>query len=146
MKNSILIIAITALSVFNINAFNNAPYLISNENDVIHKHEIIKIFEWKVETNKNVYTGTSLSLEKAQQMITLTSKGEVIKGSEITSFFALKRDLESNAERNYFWEVETKTGRARGCSSSLEYARQMIKLVASGDAIVSNMIFSQAQQ
>ncbi len=147
MKNSILTLAITVLSILSVQAINNPAYSILDEtNATLFKGDIVKIFDWKVETNKGKYAGTSLSLKEAQHMISLTSKDEIIKSTELTSYYVLKSDLASNAKRNYFWEVKTNTGRASGYASSLEYARQMIKLVASGDVIVSNMVFSQPQQ
>ena len=93
-----------------------------------------------------MYSGTSLSLENAKQMIALSSSGEMVTGTEITSYFVLKSDVNNNAKRNYFWEVETATGRAKGYASSQEYADRMIQLVASGDAVVSKIIISQPQQ
>jgi len=77
-------------------------------------------------------------------MMKLSSSGEVVTGSEITSYFVLKSEMNTN--RNYFWEVETETGSAKGYASSEDYANRMIALVASGDAIVSKIIISQPQQ
>lgn len=147
MKQSILIIATVALSIINVNATNEKNTLnTSTEVVTITRNNIAQVFDWKVETDKGVYSGTSLSLENAKQMIDLSSSGEIITGTEITSYFVLKSDVNNNAKRNYFWEVETATGRAKGYASSQEYADRMIQLVASGDAIVSKIIISQPQQ
>lgn len=145
MKKSILIIATVAFSIVNINATNeNKTFNASNEVVNITKDHIAQVFEWKVETTKATYSGTSLSLEKAEEMIKLSSSGEVVTGTEITSYLVLRSEL--NAKRNYFWEVETETGSAKGYASSEAYANKMIALVASGDAIVSKIIISQPQQ
>lgn len=144
MRKSILIIGTVVLSMFNLNATNSTPLNTSIEVVEITKDAIAQVFEWKVETTKGTYAGTSLSLEQAKKMIALSSSGEVVTGTEIKSFFVLKSEVD--AKRNYFWEVETATGTAKGYASSEDYAHKMIDLVASGDAIVSKMIISQPQQ
>ncbi len=145
MKKSILIFATAALSIANINATNEKTTLNTLTKVVtISKENIAQIFDWKVETDKGVYSGTSLTLESANGMIALSSSNEIIRGTEITSYLVLKSEV--NAKRNYFWEVETATGTAKGYSSSEDYANKMIALVASGDAIVSKIIISQPQQ
>lgn len=145
MRKSILIIATVALSIISVNATNEKTTL-NTLTDVVTltRNNIAQVFDWKVETNKSVYSGTSLTLENAKRMIALSSSGERIKGVEITSYFVLKSEV--NAKRNYFWEVETKTGFAKGYASSEDYANKMIALVASGDAVVSKKIISQPQQ
>lgn len=144
MKKSIFIIATVVLSMLNLNATNNNKHINTLNEVVITKHNIAQVFEWKVETTKGKYSGTSLSLEQAKKMIALSSSGEIVTGTEIKSFFVLKSEI--NAKRNYFWEVKTATGTAKGYSSSEAYAHKMIALVASGDAIVSKIIISQPQQ
>jgi len=145
MKKSILIIATVAFSILNVNATNeNKTLNTSTETVTITRNNIAQVFEWKVETTQGIYSGTSLSLESAKEMMKLSSSGEVVTGSEITSYFVLKSEMNTN--RNYFWEVETETGSAKGYASSEDYANRMIALVASGDAIVSKIIISQPQQ
>ncbi len=145
MKKSILIIATVALSMLNVNATNeNKTLNTSTEIAPITKDNIAQVFEWHVETTKGVYSGISLSLENAKEMMKLSSSGEVVTGTQITSYFVLKSDM--NANRNYFWEVETATGSAKGYASSEDYANKMIALVASGDVVVSKIIISQPQQ
>ena len=145
MKKSILIIATVAFSILTINATNEkTPLNTSTEIEPISKENIAQVFEWKVETTQSSYSGTSLSLESATKMIKLSSSGEVVTGTEITSYFVLKSEV--NTKRNYFWEVDTATGSARGYTSSEDYADKMIALVASGDAIISKIIMSQPQQ
>ncbi|WP_203256325.1 hypothetical protein [Hyunsoonleella ulvae] len=144
MKKSIFIIATVVLSMLNLNATNNNKHINTLNEVVITKHNIAQVFEWKVETTKGKYSGTSLSLEQAKKMIALSSSGEIVTGTEIKSFFVLKSEI--NAKRNYFWEVKTATGTAKGYSSSEAYAHKMIALVASGDTIVSKIIISQPQQ
>lgn len=145
MKKSILIIATVALSIINVNATNEKKTLYtSNEVATISRDNIAQLFDWKVETDKGIYSGTSLTLESAKQIIALSSSGEIVLGSEIQSYLVLKSEV--NAQRNYFWEVETATGSAKGYASSEDYANRMIQLVASGDAVISKIIISQPQQ
>ncbi len=145
MKKSILIIATVAFSILNINATNEKTTLnTSTEVTTITRDNIAQVFDWKVETDKGMYSGTSLTLESAKEMIALSSSGEIVRGQEISSYLVLKSEV--NAQRNYFWEVETATGSAKGYASSEDYANKMIQLVASGDAIVSKIIISQPQQ
>lgn len=145
MKKSILIIATVAFSILNINATNETTALnTSTEVATLTRENIAQVFDWKVETDKGIYSGTSLTLESAKEMIALSSSGEIVLGTEIQSYLVLKSEV--NAQRNYFWEVETATGSAKGYASSENYANKMIQLVASGDAIISKIIISQPQQ
>jgi len=147
MKKSILIIATVALSMLNVNATNEEkPLNTSIEVVEITKNAIAQVFDWEVKTNKGKYSGTALSLESAKQMINLSTRGEIVKDKKITSYLVLKSEANNKSKRNYFWEVETATGKAKGYSSTEAYANKMIDLVASGDAIVSKIIISQAQQ
>ncbi|WP_282133914.1 hypothetical protein [Seonamhaeicola maritimus] len=147
MRKSILIIGTVVLSVLNINATNANKNLNTLKEVVeITKNNIAQVFEWKVETTKSTYSGTSLSLEQAKKMIALSSSGEVVTGKEIKSYFVLKSEVNNTEKRNYFWEVKTATGFAKGYSSTEAYAHKMIELVASGDAIVDKIIISQPQQ
>ncbi|MFY0712393.1 hypothetical protein J1D01_01840 [Seonamhaeicola sp. NFXS20] len=147
MKKSILIIGTVVLSILNLNATNENKTLNTlNEVIEITKNNIAQVFEWKVETTKSTYSGTSLSLEQAKEMIALATSGEVVTSKEIKSYFVLKSEVNTSNKRNYFWEVETVSGTARGYSSSEAYANKMIALVASGDAIVNKIIISQPQQ
>jgi len=145
MRKSILIIGTVVLSILNMNATtkNTTPNT-SIETVEITKNNIAQVFEWKVETTKGIYAGTALSLAQAKKMVALSSANEVVTGTEIKSFFVLKSEV--NSKRNYFWEVETASGTAKGYSSTEDYAHKMIQLVASGDAIVSKIIISQPQQ
>tara|TARA_R110000868_G_scaffold11125_4_gene54553 strand:- start:10636 stop:11079 length:444 start_codon:yes stop_codon:yes gene_type:complete len=147
MKKSILIIATLALSIVNVNATNEkTPLNTSIEVFDITKNAIAQVFDWEVKTNKGNYSGTALSLESAKRMIRLSSGGELVKDKKITSYLVLKSEANNNTKRNYFWEVETVSGKAKGYSSTEYYANKMIDLVASGDAIVSKIIISQPQQ
>ncbi|MFI1771108.1 hypothetical protein [Thalassobellus citreus] len=145
MKKSILIIATVALSILNVNATNEKTTRnTSTEVVEITKNNIAQVFDWNVETNKGKYSGTSLSLENAKKMIALSSSGEIVFAKKIQSYLVLKSEV--NAKRNYFWEVETASGHAKGYASSKDYANKMIQLVASGDAVISKIIISQPQQ
>ncbi|GAA4939199.1 hypothetical protein GCM10023314_09850 [Algibacter agarivorans] len=147
MRKSILIIGTVVLSIINVNATNEKTTLSTSIEVVeITKNHIAQVFDWEVKTNKGTYAGTSLSLESAKRMITLSSSGEIVKDKKITSYLMLKSEANSNAKRNYFWEVKTASGMAKGYSSSEAYAHKMIELVASGDAIAEKMIISQPQQ
>lgn len=147
MKKSILIIATVAFSILNINATNEKTTTNTSIEAVeITKNAIAQVFEWKVETAKGIASGRSLSLEQAKKMIALSSSGEVVLATKITSYFVLKSEINNPEKRNYFWEVKTAFGFAKGYSSTEAYAHKMIELVASGDAIVSKIIISQPQQ
>ncbi|WP_308993137.1 hypothetical protein QLS71_008580 [Mariniflexile litorale] len=144
MKKSILIIATVALSILNVNATNEkTPFNTSTEVVTLTRENIAQVFDWKVETDKGIYSGTSLTLENAKEMIAISSSSEIVLGTEIQSYLVLKSEINTN--RNYFWEVETETGSAKGYASSEDYANKMIQLVASGDAVISKIIMSQPQ-
>lgn len=147
MRKSILIIGTVVLSILNSNATNTFEHFNSLIEVVdISKAHVTQIFEWKVETHKGNYSGTSLSLKQAKNMIALVSSGEIITSKEIKSYYVLKSEVNSPEKRNYFWEVKTTSGYAKGYASTEAYAHKMIALVASGDTIIDKIIFSQPQQ
>ncbi|MEC3905867.1 hypothetical protein VOI54_02435 [Tamlana sp. 2201CG12-4] len=144
-KKSILIIGTVILLVMNLNAStDNNPIQADNETTEITKDNIAQVFEWQVKTTKETYSGTSLSLKHAEKMVALSSSGEIVIGKEIKSFFVLRSEM--NTKRNYFWEVETATGFAKGYASTEDYARKMVQLVASGEPVLTKIIISQPQQ
>lgn len=145
-KRSILIIATLALSILNLNATNEKTTHTNNDAVKTTKNDSIQIFNWKATTTKAIYSGSALSLEEAKQMIYLTTNKNILKHKEITSYSILKTEVNNTLTRNYFWEIKTPTGFAKGYSSSEAYANKMMQLVASGDAIVSKIIISQPQQ
>ena len=146
-KKSILIIGTVVLSILNSHATTLTSDLNTTTISVdITKANLLKVYDWKVETNKGLYSGTSPSVEDAKRMIALISSGEIVREAKIESYFVLKTEAKNNSKRNYFWEVETATGHAKGYSSTEAYAHKMIQLVASGDAVVSKKIISQPQQ
>ncbi|MDO6759895.1 hypothetical protein Q4566_06750 [Tamlana sp. 2_MG-2023] len=145
-KKSILIIATVAFSMLNVNASNEkSTNSTTTEIVEITKKAIVQVFDWEVKTNSGHYSGTALSLESANRMIHLSSHGEVLKDKKITSYLVLKSEANDTSKRNYFWEVETATGNAKGFSSTEAYAHKMIDLVTTNDAVVSKIIVSQPQ-
>jgi len=147
MRNSILMTAIVVLSISNLNATNEKT-MTNTENNIITVSEntITQVFDWAVQTNKGKYAGTAPSLEEAKRMIALTTSNEIIMNKQISSYFMLQNEANTTENRNYFWEVKTVSGKAKGYASTEAYARKMIALVASGDAIVDQLIMSQPQQ
>ena len=103
MKNSILIIATVVFTFLNVNATNEKMTLnTSNEVIEITKDKIVKVYDWTVKTNKGTYSGTSLNLEHANNMITLVSSGEIILEKKVESFFMLNSEVKNKEKRNIF--------------------------------------------
>ncbi|MGS2739092.1 hypothetical protein [Sinomicrobium sp. M5D2P17] len=147
MRNSILIIAIAVFTFLNVNAANKKMTLsTSAEVAEIIKDHITKVYDWSVKTDKGVYKGTSPNTEHANTMIAMVCRGEFVIEKEIVSFYVPENEAKNNEKRNYFWEVETATGYAKGYASTEDYAHKMIALVASGEVIMSKIIFSQPRQ
>lgn len=147
MRHLILTCVLVAFSIFTINAKNTNKTL-NTLTEVVNltNNAIAQVFEWKVITNKGEYAGTALSLNEAKKLMTLSTSGEIVISKSIQSYFILKSEINKTENRNYFWEVKTKTGNAKGYASNKAYAEKMIDLVASGDAVVSKIIISQPQQ
>ncbi|KJD35180.1 hypothetical protein PW52_10885 [Tamlana sedimentorum] len=145
MRHLILTFAVVAFSIFSVNATNKSLNTTTYASTVT-KNAIAQIFEWKVKTNKGIYSGTALSLKEAKKLMQLSTSGEIVISKSVQSFFILKSEINKNNNRNYFWEVETKTGKAKGYASNKAYAEKMIAWVASGDTVVSKIIISQPQQ
>ncbi|WP_417212730.1 hypothetical protein [Bizionia sp.] len=143
MKNSILIIALAAFSILQVNATDKKPLLnLETAIATATLKKIVQVYDWNVTTTKNSYSGTSPNLEHANKMIGLVSSGEVVLNKKIESYYMFQNQANNNNNRLYFWEVTSSKGYARGFSSTEADAYNMIKLVASGDIITSKVIIS----
>lgn len=143
MKNSILIIALVALSLYQVNATENKNILNSaTDIETVTTEKIVQVYDWNVTTNKNSYSGTSPNIDHAIKMISLVSSGEVVLEKKIESYYMFQNQTKDNNNRLYFWEVTSTKGYARGFSSTEDDAHKMMKLVASGDIVTSKVIIS----
>ncbi|MCX7547077.1 hypothetical protein OS188_03830 [Xanthomarina sp. F1114] len=143
MRNSLVIIAVVALSIIQVNATDKKPIVnTSNKVVTIAKENLIQVFDWTVTTNKNRYSGTSLDLIHANKMVSLVSSGEIVLDKKIESFYMLDYEADNNSNRIYFWEVESSYGTAKGYSSNENDANKMIQLIAKGEIISSKVIIS----
>ena len=143
MRNSILTLAIVALTFSNI----NATEVTTTSNTIeatatLTRDQIKEVYYWNVKTTQGNYSGTANSLEEAQKMIGLVSVGEVVLDKKIESFFQVKEEVASNKLRLFFWEVTTNNGTAKGFSSSESQAKRMIELVSTGDVLNFKIIQS----
>ncbi|HFS66958.1 MAG TPA: hypothetical protein ENK67_01950 [Flavobacteriia bacterium] len=139
MKNSILIIATVVLTFFNSFATTT-----SNGNPVnLNSNKVVKIYDWDLEVKNGKFSGTSLSMDDAQKILKLLSKGELVLNKQIISYYVLQSDSLKNNYRNYYWEVQTETGYAKGFASTKQKARELISLVAIGDIIRFKIVESK---
>ncbi|CAM3578745.1 hypothetical protein FLGE108171_04095 [Flavobacterium gelidilacus] len=143
MRKSIFTIAILALSFLNVNATEVTKT--SNNLEIktsISRDNIVEVYDWSVKTNNGTYAGTTSSLEEAQNMIQLVSAGEIILDKKIETFFQLKNEVSNSSLRLFYWEVETKNGKAKGFSSSENQAKKMIELLSTGDILNSKIVIA----
>ena len=152
MRNSILTLAIVALSFSNINAkevtttsnTNKSSFcqLTKLTSEELTSDQIKEVYYWNVKTTEGNYSGTSTSLEEAQKMIKLVTVGEFILDRKIESFYQVKEEVAAKSIRLYFWEATTTNGNAKGFSSSESQAKRMIELVSTGDILKYKIIES----
>ena len=145
MRKSIFTIAILALSFLNVNATEVTTT--SNNLEIttsISRENIIEVYDWSVKTATGNYAGTANSLEEAQKMIQLVSAGEVILDKKIETVYQLREEVSNSNLRLFFWEAETKNGKAKGFSSSESQAKKMIELVSTGDVLSYKIVVAAA--
>ncbi|WP_395054732.1 hypothetical protein [Flavobacterium sp.] len=143
MNKSILTLAIVALTFSTINATEVTTTSNTLETSTsLSRDQITEVYDWQVTTNLGTYSGTSLSSEEAQKMITLVSTGEIILSKKVESFYQVKEEIANNKLRLYFWEVTTNSGSAKGFSSSESQAKRIIELVCAGDVLTYKIIQS----
>ena len=142
MKKLTLTLAIVALSFSNLNATEVTSTSKSTELTTLSKNDLTEVYDWQVTTNQGNYSGTALSIEEAQKMITLVSAGEIILSRKVESYYQIKADVASNTTRLYFWEATTNSGTAKGFSNSENQAKRMIELVSTGDVLSYKIILS----
>ena len=142
MKKLTLTLAIVALSFSNLNATEVTSTSNATELTTLSKNDLTEVYDWQVTTNQGNYSGTALSIEEAQKMITLVSAGEIILSRKVESYYQIKADVASNTTRLYFWEATTNSGTAKGFSNSENQAKRMIELVSTGDVLSYKIILS----
>lgn len=141
MRKSIFTIAVLALSFANVNA-TEVPTT-SNRFEIttsLSRENISEVYVWSVKTSNGLYSGTSISLEKAEEMIELVAEGEIILDHKIETFYQVKEEISNTNLRLFFWEAETASGNAKGFSSSENQAKKMIELVSTGDVLTYKII------
>jgi len=144
MKKSILIIATVVLSIFNVNATNLKEK--ENKTTISGKfamEHIIKVYDWELEIENGKFSGTALSKEEAQKMLSILSQGEIVKHKKVTSYYVMQNESKSGNVRDFYWEVKSKSGYAKGFASSEDNAKLMIQLVTTGEVITSKIIKSK---
>ena len=143
MKKSILIIATVVLSFLNVNATNLKTTLNTETRVEITKDEIVEIFDWSVKTTTGDFSGTAASLFDAKRRANMVGQGAIVLEQKITNYFVLRSDMQSKANRVYFWEVKSKKGYAKGFSTDEFTAKKMMHLVAKGDIVSYRIIESK---
>lgn len=141
MKKSILTLAMIALSI-GVNATEVKTTARTENATEITKDRIVVVYDWSVKTDQGNYSGTALSLEKAEKRIAMAAAGEIILDKKIESYYQLAEEVSSPTLRLYFWEVETTNGTAKGFSSSENHALKMIQLVSTNDILTYKIIRS----
>lgn len=141
MKKSILTLAMIALSI-SANATEVKTAAKTENATEITKDRIVTVYDWSVKTDQGSYSGTALSLEKAENRIALAAAGEIILDKKIESYYQLAEEISSPTLRLYFWEVETTNGTAKGFSSSEGHALKMIQLVSTSEILTYRIIRS----
>ena len=141
MKKSFLIIATVVLTMFNVNATTN----LQNEplKNVNPKYTAVKVYDWKIELEDGIFSGTSLSKKKAEKTLSILSKGEFVLHKQIVSYYVLQSEANYSNYRTYYWEAQYENGQAKGFASSKEKAKKLIKLVAEGDILTFKIIKSK---
>lgn len=142
MKKSFLIIATVVLTIFNLQASNN-----HYKNRIVKSNptpKVVKIYDWQLQLENGAFSGTSLTKEAAQRILNILSKGEFVLQQKITSYYVLQSDTQVKNYRNFYWEVTSENGYAKGFASSKSKAEKLVKLVAQGDIITFKIIKSNS--
>lgn len=141
MKKSIVTLAMVAFSL-SANATEVKTAVRAENATEITKDKIIIVYDWSVKTDQRNYSGTALSLEKAEDRIAMAAMGEIILDKKIESYYQSAGDIASPTLRLYFWEAETTNGTAKGFSSSEDHALKMIQLVSTSEILTYKIIRS----
>jgi hypothetical protein len=142
MKHSILIIAAVVFSFLNVNATNLKTTLNTETSVEITKDKIIEVFDWSVKTTTGEFSGTATTLFDAKRRANLVGQNAIVIEQKITTYYVLKHEMQSKANRVYFWEVKSEKGYAKGFSSTEFAAKKMIALVVTGDILSYRIIKS----
>ena len=132
MKKLFLISIVLLVSLLKSNA--------TNTNFEIKDKSIATVYKWEVTTTSGNVSGLSSTLQHAEKMIALSTNNAIVSKSKITTYFVLKSELNKTSTLNYYWEVKSNYGVAKGLASSEHAAHKMIDLVAKEDIIVFKII------
>ncbi len=136
MKKLVLTFGIVALSFLTV----QATTLNELSNYKTETAEVTSVYIWNVITANGTFSGSSMSLDHAKQMVKLSSAGDIIVEQKIVKHYLLKEDFN---KKYFYWEVESTKAKASGFSSSEAKARKLINLVAKGDIINYKIIVNK---
>lgn len=117
MKKSIIATGILASSMMSANATST-----SQKNK---EGYATAAYQWEVETETDVFSGTCLSIDDVNEEICLLTKNKKIFKKNIIPMTIENTQKEST--KIYTWDVVTKFDQAHGVSSSFEEAKKMVE-------------------
>ncbi|MFG6686320.1 hypothetical protein ACGK9U_07050 [Mariniflexile sp. HNIBRBA6329] len=133
MKKAIIATGIVASSML----YNNtAEAKISNSNSYTTAS-----YQWTIETEFDVFTGTCESINKVNEEIAHVAKGEKILKKNITPMPFIDNALEAG-EKIYTWNVVTNNGHSTGVSTSLEEAQRIVNSFVKVGVVKSSIVES----
>jgi len=139
MRTTILTIVLVVAQIFSTQAMNSNDKTM-NDNSNITEAQLTNVFEWTVTTKSGTFSGTSLTLEKANRMVSLVSQGEPILEQMIVKYTVLNSEVSNKNLRKYYWEVIGSEGNAKGFASSKSTAERMVELASSAHTITYKII------
>jgi len=131
MKKSIIASGIFASSRLNANTT-----LANHKNNEGHE---TSAYQWEVETEGDVFSGTCCSMEEVNKEISLLTQNKKVLKKNITPMTMgnLKEDI-----KIYTWKVVTKFGESSGVSKNFEEAKNMVESFGQKGIIKSTIIES----
>jgi hypothetical protein len=133
MKKSILVSGLVAGSMVYAHSETR------NENHSKTDKKISEVFEWIVETDKGIFTGTCLSINDVNNEIKLATNNADLLKKNITPVSLISNNTE---DKFYTWSVTTHTGHASGVSTNIEEAKRIINVFNTNEVVESNIIES----
>jgi hypothetical protein len=132
MKKVIITTGIVASSML----YNNTVTAKNSNNSYI-----TSAYEWTVETEFDVFTGTCESINEVNREIAHVTKEKKILRKNIMPIPLINDALEET-ETIYTWDVVTNNGHSFGTSTNLEEAQSIINSFTKEDVLKSSIVES----
>ena len=138
MKKSLIATGIVASSML----YGN----VSSANPRGRQSSLTPAYQWTIETESDVYTGTCSSITEVNKEISKLTKNQKVLKKNISPIPMMIDHALEEGNNIYTWNIVTIYGHASGVSTNLEEAKKVVESFGLNETIKSEIIESKPKK